>query len=290
MEEQSWYFAKGKWRIYRYESQLCCDRTGARTQAAGRTFRHPRAYLSARCKPVSGAGYPGVASLDILGNVFPSSAMKRKNCRKRPASLLGMLNGKTVTPLDARISAHCNRVAVEDGHLENVSIELRTKATRAEILTAWRSSSHCVATICPRHRNFQWSSTAAEDRPQPRLDRMRGRGMAAVVGRLRPCRCWIGSSPCCRTTPFVELRVLRCLMPSCWRHKTSWRQKQYRWRQHPVCGHEDCRHEIRGHFGGRCRSDSAYGCHCCWKACARIAAGGGRQRDVQGDGSAAGRC
>jgi aspartate-semialdehyde dehydrogenase len=78
-------------------------------------------------------------------------------------------------------------VAVEDGHTESVSIKLRTRATREEVLAAWSEfqplASHQLPTAPAQPVEF----TAQEDRPQPRLDRMRGGGMSATVGRLRPC-------------------------------------------------------------------------------------------------------
>src|SRR5665213_4416572 len=90
---------------------------------------------------VSGAGYPGVASLDILGNVIPYIKNEEEKLQEEVGKLLGTLarsgdRGLHVAMLDAKLSAHCNRVAVEDGHMECVSIKLRTKATRDEVLAA----------------------------------------------------------------------------------------------------------------------------------------------------------
>src|ERR1017187_5399225 len=86
---------------------------------------------------VSGAGYPGVPSMDILGNVVPYIGSEEEKMEEETLKLLGKLQGHAVTPLAARISAHCNRVAVEDGHTETVSIKLGKPATREEILAAW---------------------------------------------------------------------------------------------------------------------------------------------------------
>src|SRR5271155_3779092 len=86
---------------------------------------------------VSGAGYPGVASLDILGNVVPFIKNEEEKLQEEVGKLLGRMDGKRVALLDAKVSAHCNRVAVEDGHTECVSIKLKKKATREEILAAW---------------------------------------------------------------------------------------------------------------------------------------------------------
>ena len=113
----------------------------------------------------------------------------QEECNK----LLGTLEGNTVKPLPAKLSAHCNRVAVEDGHTECVSVKLRFPATYEEIMAAWREFQPFGPTgaqfgvhlpTAPLHP-IEYDATP--DRPQPRLDRNRGNGMAATVGRLRPC-------------------------------------------------------------------------------------------------------
>jgi aspartate-semialdehyde dehydrogenase len=136
---------------------------------------------------VSGAGYPGVASMDILGNVVPFIKNEEEKMQEETLKLLGSLQGDKIVPLPARMSAHCNRVAVEDGHTESVSIKLGKPATREELLAAWAEFQPLRGQNLPTApaRPVEW--IAAEDRPQPRLDRNRGNGMAASVGRLRPC-------------------------------------------------------------------------------------------------------
>ena len=101
--------------------------------------------------------------------------------------LLGTLDGHTVQPLPARMSASCNRVAVVDGHTVCVSIKLAKPATREEILTAWAGFRPLAGQNLPTapDQPVQWAPQP--DRPQPRLDRNRGNGMAVTVGRLRPC-------------------------------------------------------------------------------------------------------
>ena len=136
---------------------------------------------------VSGAGYPGVASLDILGNVVPYIKSEEEKMQEETLKLLGSLKGSRVASLDAKISAHCNRVPVEDGHTESVSIKLRKKATREDILAAWREFTPLAGQDLPTAPAQPIEFVAADDRPQPRLDRMRGNGMASTVGRLRPC-------------------------------------------------------------------------------------------------------
>src|ERR1700682_3540687 len=86
---------------------------------------------------VSGAGYPGVASLDILGNVIPYIRNEEEKMEEETLKLLGQLNGTKVLPAGFAMSAQCNRVAVEDGHTESVSVRLKTKARPEEIIAAW---------------------------------------------------------------------------------------------------------------------------------------------------------
>jgi aspartate-semialdehyde dehydrogenase len=140
---------------------------------------------------VSGAGYPGVPSMDILGNVVPYIGSEEEKMEAETLKLLGRLQGHAVTPLAARISASCNRVAVEDGHTESVSIKLGSKlgrpVTREDLLAAWAEFRPLAGQGLPTapDQPVQW--TPQDDRPQPRLDRNRGNGMAVTVGRLRPC-------------------------------------------------------------------------------------------------------
>ena len=136
---------------------------------------------------VSGAGYPGVPSLDILGNVIPFIKNEEEKLQEEVAKLLGSLRGDSIEMLDAKVSAHCNRVAVEDGHTECVSIKFKTKATREEILAAWSEFDPLQGQHLPTAPDEPVQYEEAVDRPQPRLDRMRGNGMAATVGRLREC-------------------------------------------------------------------------------------------------------
>jgi aspartate-semialdehyde dehydrogenase len=136
---------------------------------------------------ISGAGYPGVPSLDILGNVVPFIRNEEEKMEAEAMKLLGTLEGATVRPYPAKMSAHCNRVAVEDGHTESVSIKLRKSATREQVLAAWSEFQPLAQHQLPTAPAQPVEFLTAEDRPQPRLDRMRGAGMAATVGRLRPC-------------------------------------------------------------------------------------------------------
>jgi aspartate-semialdehyde dehydrogenase len=136
---------------------------------------------------VSGAGYPGVASMDILDNVVPYISNEEEKMEEELLKLLGRLEGHTVTPLAARMSASCNRVPVVDGHTVSVSIKLTKPATRDEIIAAWAEFRPLAGQDLPfaPAQPVEWTPLA--DRPQPRLDRNRGNGMAVTVGRLRPC-------------------------------------------------------------------------------------------------------
>ena len=136
---------------------------------------------------VSGAGYPGVPSLDIMGNVIPFIKHEEEKLEEEVAKLLGSLRGNAVEMLNAKVSAHCNRVAVEDGHTECVSIKFKKMATREEILAAWSEFNPLHGQHLPTAPDEPVQYEDAVDRPQPRLDRMRGNGMAATVGRLRAC-------------------------------------------------------------------------------------------------------
>jgi aspartate-semialdehyde dehydrogenase len=136
---------------------------------------------------VSGAGYPGVASLDILGNVVPYIKNEEEKLQEEVAKLLGRANGNSIELLDMKLSAHCNRVAVEDGHTECVSIKFKRKASKADILAAWSEFAPLTGQHLPSAPDSPVEYDDAIDRPQPRLDKMRGNGMTTTVGRLREC-------------------------------------------------------------------------------------------------------
>ncbi|MGC9971031.1 MAG: aspartate-semialdehyde dehydrogenase [Bryobacteraceae bacterium] len=137
---------------------------------------------------ISGAGYPGVASMDINANVIPFIGGEEEKVQQETRKILGDFRGDHVEPLAARVSAHCNRVPVVDGHTITVSVGLSAKPSEQELIAALRGF-----TGVPQER--QLPSAPAQpviymeerDRPQPRRDAGRERGMAVFVGRLRPC-------------------------------------------------------------------------------------------------------
>ncbi|HEY4817613.1 MAG TPA: aspartate-semialdehyde dehydrogenase [Candidatus Acidoferrum sp.] len=137
---------------------------------------------------MSGAGYPGVASLDIQGNVVPFISGEEEKMESEPQKLLGKWNGDRFVDAGLGISAHCNRVPVLDGHLECVSLSLKKIASLREVREALREfevSSELAA--LPSALRNPIVVLEEQDRPQPRRDVSAGNGMAAVVGRVREC-------------------------------------------------------------------------------------------------------
>jgi aspartate-semialdehyde dehydrogenase len=145
------------------------------------------AMFVATMQAVSGAGYPGVPSLDILGNVVPFIKNEEEKLQEEVNKLLGTYNGTAIDMLPAKVSAHCNRVAVIDGHTECVSIKFTRPATREEILSAWSEFHPLAQHHLPSAPEQPVIFTEAVDRPQPRLDVGAGKGMSTTVGRLREC-------------------------------------------------------------------------------------------------------
>jgi len=137
---------------------------------------------------VSGAGYPGVASLDILGNVVPFIGGEEEKMEAEPQKLLGKWDGAHFVEAGLGISAHCNRVPVRDGHLECVSLSLKKIASIREVAEVLRDFAvdDELASLPTAVRN-PIVVVDEENRPQPRRDVDAGYGMAAVVGRIREC-------------------------------------------------------------------------------------------------------
>jgi aspartate-semialdehyde dehydrogenase len=137
---------------------------------------------------ISGAGYPGVPSMDIMGNVIPFIGGEEEKMEMETQKIMGEFAGDHIAPLTAKVSAHCNRVAVVDGHTESVSVEFSSKPSKQDILHAIQAF-HAV----PQQRDLPSAPPCPviymheNNRPQPRKDAERERGMAAFVGRLRPC-------------------------------------------------------------------------------------------------------
>jgi len=136
---------------------------------------------------LSGAGYPGVPSMDIIDNVIPLIKGEEEKVESEPRKMLGKLVGDEIVPADFIISAHTNRVAVTDGHMVCLSVELEKSATPAQAIQAMRDyRAPEVSRDLPSAPDPVIIVRDEPDRPQPRLDRMTGKGMATVVGRVRP--------------------------------------------------------------------------------------------------------
>lgn len=144
--------------------------------------------MAVTMQAISGAGYPGVASLDILGNVIPYISNEEEKMEEETQKLLGKLNGAGIIPASFAMSAQCNRVAVEDGHTESVSIRLKKKAQPEEIIAAWNDfRAEPQRLRLPSAPDQPVIYLSGVDRPQPRLDVDAGAGMTTSVGRLRKC-------------------------------------------------------------------------------------------------------
>jgi len=137
---------------------------------------------------ISGAGYPGVAALDIQGNVVPFIGGEEEKMESEPQKLLGKWDGTRFVDAGLGLSAHCNRVAVVDGHLECVSVGLKKIASLDEVREALRHFEvDSELASLPTALRRPVVVLDEENRPQPRRDVNAGRGMAAVVGRVRQC-------------------------------------------------------------------------------------------------------
>ena len=135
---------------------------------------------------LSGAGYPGVPSLDIIDNVVPFISGEEEKMEAEALKILGNFNGMAIQNAEFKLSASCNRVHVKDGHLESVFVKLSEDPSIEEIESAFANfrgepqklklPSAPLNPIVVRHE---------KNRPQPRFDRDTGCGMSVVVGRIR---------------------------------------------------------------------------------------------------------
>jgi aspartate-semialdehyde dehydrogenase len=136
---------------------------------------------------VSGAGYPGVPSLDILGNVVPYISGEEEKIETESLKMLGRLDGGAIVPADIRVTAHTNRVPVEHGHTVCVSLGFAERATPEavrEALEDWGGAEDARGLPTAPARPIELAREP--DRPQPRRDADRGGGMAVTIGRIRP--------------------------------------------------------------------------------------------------------
>jgi aspartate-semialdehyde dehydrogenase len=145
-----------------------------------------RSAIVSTMQAVSGAGYPGVPSLDILGNLVPFIGGEEEKLETETRKILGTDGGRV--PHDLTVSAHCNRVPVVDGHTLTVSVALEARPSPAEIAEAMRAFTGRPQQLAlPTAPHPALLVMDEPNRPQPRLDVDRGAGMTVCVGRIRPC-------------------------------------------------------------------------------------------------------
>jgi aspartate-semialdehyde dehydrogenase len=136
---------------------------------------------------ISGAGYPGVAALDIQGNVIPYISGEEEKVQWEPRKMLGAYVDGQVELADFSLSVHCNRVSVRDGHLLCLSVQLDRPADQEDVLLALADyQPPAAAAGLPSTPRPVIEVAVREDRPQPLLDGLAGDGMTTVIGRVRP--------------------------------------------------------------------------------------------------------
>lgn len=147
-----------------------------------------RKVLVTSLQAASGAGYPGVPALDLLDNVVPFIAGEEEKIVAEPLKIFGAVEGGRVAPARMDVSVQVHRVPVADGHLLSVSVELERPVTPEEAVLALSQFRGAPQTLgCPSAPEAPVVVVQGADRPQPRLDRDAGGGMAVVVGQVRRC-------------------------------------------------------------------------------------------------------
>jgi aspartate-semialdehyde dehydrogenase len=147
-----------------------------------------RQVLVTTLQAISGAGYPGIPSADILDNALPEIRGEEEKLESEPKKLFGRLNDGKVEVAELEVSAQCNRVAIRDGHLLSISIQLERPARLENLALAWDSyRSPLEAFDLPSAPPRPVAVAYGFARPQPLLDREKDGGMTVCVGRLKPC-------------------------------------------------------------------------------------------------------
>jgi len=145
------------------------------------------ATVATTLQALSGAGYPGVASLDILDNVLPYIGGEEEKIETETTKILGRFNDARIDPAPMAVSAQCHRVNVADGHMAAVRVTFARKASIEDVRESLKSYSSL-----PQELGLYSAPSAPivvrdeRDRPQPKLDRDAGNGMTVTVGRLNP--------------------------------------------------------------------------------------------------------
>lgn len=137
---------------------------------------------------LSGAGYPGIPSYDVIDNIIPYIGGEEPKVEEEPLKMLGSLSNGAITPANFTISAHCNRVPVLEGHLECLSFGLARRPDLDELTATLRNFRSLPQELGLPSAPLQPIIVRDEpDRPQTRRDRDAGHGMSTSVGRIRPC-------------------------------------------------------------------------------------------------------
>lgn len=134
----------------------------------------------------SGAGYPGVPSLDLIDNVVPYIKGEEEKLEAEGRKLLGVYDGAGIVAPEFALSAHCNRVPVLDGHMVTMSVETERPVTPEAAAAAMSAFVNTDVAGLPTAPLAPIVVVDEPNRPQPRRDRMTGKGMSIVVGRVRP--------------------------------------------------------------------------------------------------------
>jgi aspartate-semialdehyde dehydrogenase len=155
--------------------------------AAVRHFEPTRVVISTM-QAVSGAGYPGVPSLDILGNVIPFIDGEEEKVQSETQKILGTLETDRVVPHPMVVSASTTRVPVINGHTETISVGFAKKPALEDVVAAFRAfTGRPQQHGCPSAPKRPLMVLDEPNRPQPRIDVEREGGMAVFLGRIRPC-------------------------------------------------------------------------------------------------------
>src|SRR5436853_139128 len=177
------YRDAAQWRL----SAPLDDRVASMPLAPLRQF-DLKSVMITTLQAVSGAGYPGVPSWDILGNVIPFIDGEEEKIESETQKILGCVGEKRIDPHPVTISAQTTRVAVHDGHTESISVGFEHRADTAAVIEALRTFKGRPQDLdLPSAPKPPIEYLAERNRPQPALDANRGRGMTVTVGRLRPC-------------------------------------------------------------------------------------------------------
>ncbi len=137
---------------------------------------------------VSGAGYPGVSSMDMIDNIIPYVPGDEDKMESESLKMLGSFDGDNIVSLASAVSATCTRVPVLDGHLVNISVDLAEQPSLSAIIDDWQTyQAASPVPDLPSAPDYPLQYLQQIDRPQPRRDRQAGAGMMTSIGRLREC-------------------------------------------------------------------------------------------------------